>query len=106
MNVRFPKDIRINLLLHCIRVINVLLQIMEEVSVDFPRKEIVESLRKRYIAGCRVELLCMNDRQAPPIGTKGTVIGVDDIGSIMVKWDNGSGLSLAYGEDSSRILTE
>ena len=27
-------------------------------------------------------------------------------GTIMVKWDNGSGLSLAYGEDSSRILTE
>ena len=29
-------------------------------------------------------------------------IGVDDIGSIMVRWDNGSGLSVAYGEDSCR----
>ena len=37
--------------------------------------------------------------QAPPIGTKGTVIGVDDIGSIMVRWDNGCGLSVAYGVD-------
>lgn len=26
-------------------------------------------------------------------------MGVDDIGSIMVAWDNGSGLSVALGED-------
>jgi len=44
----------------------------------------------------------MDDVQAPPVGTKGTVRGVDDIGSIMVAWDNGSGLSVAYGEDSCR----
>ncbi len=41
----------------------------------------------------------MDDPQAPPIGTQGTVMGVDDIGSIMVAWDNGSGLSVAFGED-------
>lgn len=41
----------------------------------------------------------MDDPQAPPIGTKGTVKGVDDIGSIMVAWDNGCGLSVAYGAD-------
>ena len=44
----------------------------------------------------------MDDPQAPPIGTKGTVIGVDDIGSIMVTWDNGSGLNVAYGVDNCR----
>ena len=65
-------------------------------------REIVERLKKQYPAGCRVELLHMDDSQAPPVGTKGTVIGVDDIGSIMVRWDNGSGLSVAYGEDSCR----
>ena len=27
---------------------------------------------------------------------------VDDIGSIMVAWDNGCGLSVAYGEDICR----
>lgn len=63
-------------------------------------REVVERLKKQYPAGCRVELLHMDDSQAPPVGTKGTVIGVDDIGSIMVRWDNGSGLSVAYGEDS------
>jgi len=41
----------------------------------------------------------MDDVQAPPIGTKGTVTGVDDTASIMVNWDNGSGLNLVYGED-------
>ena len=66
------------------------------------RREVVERLKAQYPAGCRVELLHMNDLQAPPIGTKGTVIGVDDIGSIMVRWDNGSGLSIVYGEDSCR----
>ena len=65
-------------------------------------REVVERLTKQYPAGCRVELLHMDDSQAPPVGTKGTVIGVDDIGSIMVRWDNGSGLSVAYGEDSCR----
>lgn len=67
-----------------------------------PSRELVESIRKRYPAGCRVELVQMDDPQAPPIGTKGTVLGVDDIGSIMVKWDNGSGLNVAYGEDVCR----
>ena len=44
----------------------------------------------------------MDDPQAPPIGTQGTVMGVDDIGSIMVAWDNGSGLNVVYGEDIVR----
>ena len=68
----------------------------------FPSREVVENLRKKYPAGCRVELLKMDDSQAPPIGTLGTVTGVDDIGSIMTNWDNGSGLSVAYGVDIAR----
>ena len=48
----------------------------------------------------------MEDVQAPPIGTKGTVRGVDDIGSIMVRCDNGSSLSVAYGEDMCRRIDE
>lgn len=70
----------------------------------FIRKEILEKLRKQYPPGIRVELIRMEDVQAPPTGTQGTVIGVDDIGSIMVSWDNGSSLSVVYGEDSCRKL--
>ncbi|MCX7633238.1 MAG: DUF4314 domain-containing protein [Turneriella sp.] len=63
------------------------------------KKEIVERLRKQYPAGTRVELVRMNDEQAPPIGVRGTVTGVDDMGSIMVSWDNSGSLSVVYGED-------
>ncbi len=71
-----------------------------------PRREIIEALREAYPIGCRIELLSMNDPQAPPIGTRGTVTGVDDIGSIMVSWDNGSGLSVAYGEDQCKVVAD
>lgn len=64
----------------------------------------IERLKKLYPTGCRVELVRMDDTQAPPIGTKGTVVGVDDIGSILVNWDNGSSLNVVYGEDECRKL--
>ena len=65
----------------------------------FPSDETVDGVRKEYPAGTRVELLQMDDPQAPPIGTYGTVIGVDDTGSLLMRWDNGSGLNVIYGED-------
>lgn len=70
----------------------------------FPDKRKVERIREAYPIGCRVELLEMNDIQAPPIGEKGTVKGVDDTGSIMVAWDNGSSLSVVYGVDKCRKI--
>ena len=72
---------------------------------NFPSREIVERIKKQYPVGCRVELVQMDDVQAPPIGTKGIVYGVDDSGSILVNWDNGSGLNVVYG-DSCRKLGE
>ena len=50
----------------------------------FITTEQLADLRHRYPVGCRVRLLEMDDQQAPPIGTCGTVTGVDDTGSIMV----------------------
>ena len=69
-----------------------------------PDDKTVEALREKYPAGARVELLFMDDPQAPEVGTQGTVMGVDDAGSIMVNWDDGSGLSVAYGADRCRSL--
>ena len=69
-------------------------------------REALQTLRERFPRGTRVELVQMDDPQAPPIGTKVTVIGVDDIGSIMVSWDNGSGLNVAYGEDICRKVVD
>ena len=64
----------------------------------------LQRLREAYPKGSSVELVQMDDPQAPPIGTNGTVIGVDDIGSIMVDWDNGCGLSVAWGADHCRRI--
>lgn len=67
-------------------------------------QDILAQLRQQYPMGTRVELVKMKDDQAPPVGTKGTVYGVDGIGSIMVRWDNGSRLNVLYGVDSCKIV--
>lgn len=68
------------------------------------RPETIKRLWDGFPRGCRVELVRMDDPQAPPIGTLGTVIGVDDVGTIHVNWDNGSGLGVAFGEDDCRRI--
>jgi len=73
---------------------------------NFPSKETVERILKQYPVGCRVELIRMDDVGAPPIGTKGTVRYIDDIGSLGVVWDNGSSLQVVYGEDLCRKIEE
>ena len=71
--------------------------------MSFPSKETVARLRREYPAGTRVELVSMNDpwSKLKP-GDKGTVTGVDDIGSLLMRWDNGSGLNVVFGEDKVR----
>ena len=74
--------------------------------MKFPNKAVAEHIRSQYPAGTRVELVQMDDAQAPPVGTLGTVWGVDDTGSIMVHWDNGSGLNAVYGVDVCRKVSK
>ena len=66
----------------------------------FPSREQIAGLRERYPHGTRVELLSMDDPQAPPTGTRGEVMGVDDAGQLLVRWETGSSLSLILGVDS------
>ena len=73
--------------------------------MKFPSREIIEQRRLEVPAGTRVELLQMDDAQAPPVGTQGTVLGVDDTGSLLIRWDNGSGLNVVYGEDVVRKIS-
>lgn len=70
----------------------------------FPSREQIAALRKRYPHGTKVELLGMDDPQAPPTGTMGEVMGVDDAGQILVRWETGSSLGLIPGVDSFRIV--
>ena len=72
----------------------------------FPSIKIVEAIRKKYPAGTRVRLTKMDDIQAPPLGTEGTVAGVDDTGSLLMHWDNGSHLTnrLAQTCDFTKIV--
>ena len=72
--------------------------------MKFLSREIVEEIRKRYPKGSRVALVFMDNTQAPPVGTLGTILGVDNIASLMVEWDNGSHLNVIYGEDKVRIV--
>ena len=69
----------------------------------FPSREQITVLRERYPRGTKVELLGMNDPQAPPTGTMGEILGIDDAGQVLVRWATGSSLSLIPGVDSFRI---
>ena len=71
-------------------------------------KETLQALRERYPAGTRVELVHMDDPFNTKLtpGCRGTVRSVDDIGTIHVRWDCGSGLGVVYGEDVCRKVVE
>ena len=68
-------------------------------------KEELEYIRETYPAGTRVELVKMDDLQAPPVGTKGTVKAVDDLGDLIMEWHNGSHLKVLRDEDVVRRLS-
>ena len=66
----------------------------------------IARVKKTYLPGMRIRLLKMDDIEAPPVGTEGTVRGVDDIGSVMVLWDTGSSLNVVLGEDKIEIVID
>lgn len=68
-----------------------------------PSRAALESLRRFYPAGTRVALVSMDDpyTKIQP-GEQGSVISVDDIGTIHIQWDCGSTLGAVYGEDIIR----
>ena len=75
--------------------------------MKLPNKEQLERLCSQYPSGVRVELISMSDPYTTlKAGDRGTADFVDDTGTIFVKWDNGSGLGVVYGEDVIRPLTK
>lgn len=63
-------------------------------------------LKEKYPEGCRVELTRMTDpfNKTLQPGEQGTVIHIDDIGTIHVDWDNGSSLGVVFREDACRRI--
>lgn len=73
---------------------------------EFPSRAIVEQLRRQYPKGTRVELISMDDPYSKlKPGDQGSVKYIDDIGTIFVAWDNGSGLGVAYGQDRIKVAS-
>lgn len=72
-----------------------------------PTEREVQRIRTVYPAGTRITLISMDDpwTSLKP-GDQGYSMGVDDMGQIMMKWDNGSTLSLVPGVDSFRKMEE
>lgn len=54
--------------------------------MTFPSKAIVERVKTKYPMGTKVRLVQMDDPQAPPVGTEGEVLGVDDTLSSWSAW--------------------
>lgn len=70
----------------------------------WPTREQVQHIKDRYPPGTRIRLDHMDDPQAVPVGTEGTVQAVDDAGQLLMEWDNGRSLSLIPGEDSFSVI--
>ena len=74
---------------------------------NFPSKEAVAALRARFPSGTRVELVRMEDLYTTlKASDQGTVQHVDDVGTIFVEWDNGSGLGIVFGVDVVKKLED
>ena len=72
-----------------------------------PKKDTIACLRKRFPKGTRIELVSMDDPYSKlKPGDHGTVEFVDDIGTIHISWDCGSGLGIVYGVDRIRIISQ
>lgn len=64
--------------------------------------------KKTYPPGTRILLLCMGGDDPSPVenNMRGTVISVDDIGTVHCNFNNGRVLGMCPSEDRFRKLTD
>ena len=73
--------------------------------MQFPSKSYLEQLRKQYPKGTKLQLISMRNEKYPILpGTIGEVTHIDDLGSIHMKWQNGSSLALIPEVDSFKVV--
>lgn len=67
----------------------------------------IEFYKEHYPHGTRVQLDSMGNDPCPvESGTKGTVVAVDDIGTVHVNFDNGRSLGICPEVDKFHKITE
>lgn len=66
----------------------------------------MDNIKEKIQPGTKVRLLKMDDFQAPPAGTEGVVMFIDDLLTIHVKWSTGSSLGLIPGTDEFEVIEE
>lgn len=70
-------------------------------------KELVAYYKENFPKGTRIQLDKMGDDPRPvEAGTKGTVIAVDDIGTLHCEFDNGRSLGICPEVDSFHKISE
>lgn len=83
---------------------DIILILEKQSNVKEYTQEEIKQIKEKYVKGTKVELIKMYDLQAPPSKTRGIIEHVDDIGTIHVKWENGSTLGLLIGTDEFEII--
>lgn len=63
-----------------------------------------ERIKSLFKNGTRIRLIKMLDNEEVAPGTIGTVVHVDDMGTIHMKWDNGRTLGLIDGVDLFEVI--
>ncbi|MEG0164898.1 DUF3846 domain-containing protein [Anaerorhabdus sp.] len=66
----------------------------------------VEIIKEQYPVGTKIKLLHMDDIQAIPEGTIGTVKSVDDQGQLQMIWENRRGLALVPNVDQFEVVSK
>lgn len=67
-------------------------------------QEEIKQIKEKYVEGTKIELIKMYDLQAPPSKIKGFIEHVDDMGTLHIRWENGSSLGLVVGVDEFKVI--
>lgn len=75
--------------------------------MKIPKNKEVEYYRSLYPFGTRIQLDAdMDDPHPVPVGTKGTIIAIDDMAQAIMKWDNGQNLSLILNHYNFHVISQ
>ena len=73
----------------------------------YPTREQVQRIKDTYPVGTVIELISMEDPFSPiEEGTQGEIVAIDDMGTFLMKWQNGRSLGLVPFEDSFKVISK